>query len=193
MFLELTKHDCKIWLIGTTKIQHLPRLVSQTGIGTCPTVAGPRNISPIAQETLDYPMFLAALSMLARYIGLGQNTGSPVSPTGIGPPVQQSLVQGTHQTPLFIHPITVGLDYDVYWWSLVFNSCLTTCPFDPLTERHKFNVCPQRKTAYKIALTLQSHEKKIGHRDCSPWAHGDQNGHSQPWLSRDLGHDWAVT
>ena len=23
----------------------------------------------------------------------------------------------------------------------------------------------------------------------SPWAHGDQNGHSQPWLSRD----WAVT
>ena len=40
----------------------------------------------------------------------------------------------------------------------------------------------------------------------SPWAHGDQNGHSQPWLSRDLGRrcdlpvtelwpsrDWAVT
>ena len=25
-------------------------------------------------------------------------------------------------------------------------------------------------------------EKKIGHRDCSRWAHGDQNGHSQPWL-----------
>ena len=24
-------------------------------------------------------------------------------------------------------------------------------------------------------------------------AHGDQNGHSQPWLSRDLGRDWAVT
>ena len=27
----------------------------------------------------------------------------------------------------------------------------------------------------------------------SPWAHVDQNGHSQPWLSRDLGRDWAVT
>ena len=26
----------------------------------------------------------------------------------------------------------------------------------------------------------------------SRWAHGDQNGHSQPWLSRDLGRDWAV-
>ena len=34
-----------------------------------------------------------------------------------------------------------------------------------------------------------THEKKIGHRDCLPWAHSDQNGHSQPWLS----HDWAVT
>ena len=31
------------------------------------------------------------------------------------------------------------------------------------------------------------------HRDCSPWAHRDQNGHSQPWLSRDLACDWAVT
>ena len=52
-----------------------------------------------------------------------------------------------------------------------------------------------------------SHEKKIGHRDCSLWVHGDQNGHSQPWpgplLSCDLAltelwsywrcHDWAVT
>ena len=34
---------------------------------------------------------------------------------------------------------------------------------------------------------MVTYEKKIGHRDCSPWAHGDQNGHSQPWLSRDLG------
>ena len=31
-----------------------------------------------------------------------------------------------------------------------------------------------------------THEKRICHRDCSPWAHGDQNGHSQPWLSCDL-------
>ena len=56
--------------------------------------------------------------------------------------------------------------------------------------------------------------EKIGHRDCSPWAHGeltassqwahgDQNGHSQPWLSCDVAvtepwsywrcRDWAVT
>ena len=27
----------------------------------------------------------------------------------------------------------------------------------------------------------------------SLWADGDQNGPSQPWLSRDLGRDWAVT
>ena len=50
----------------------------------------------------------------------------------------------------------------------------------------------------------QPMRKKIGHRDClrwahceltmsSPWAHADQNGHNQPWLSRDLGRDWAVT
>ena len=31
-----------------------------------------------------------------------------------------------------------------------------------------------------------------GHRDCSPWAHGDQNGHNQPWLSRDWAMTWAV-
>ena len=46
---------------------------------------------------------------------------------------------------------------------------------------------------YNEAFVMAPHEKKIGHRDCSPWAHGDQNGHSQPWLSHDLGHDWAVT
>ena len=37
---------------------------------------------------------------------------------------------------------------------------------------------------------LPAHEKKIGHS-----FHGDQNGHSQPWLSRYLGRDhrdWAV-
>ena len=52
-------------------------------------------------------------------------------------------------------------------------------------------------------LNIQAHEKKIGHRDCSQWAHGDQSGHSQPWLSCDLAmtepwsywrcRDWAVT
>ena len=26
----------------------------------------------------------------------------------------------------------------------------------------------------------------------SQWAHGDQNGHSQPWLSRDWAVTWAV-
>ena len=44
-----------------------------------------------------------------------------------------------------------------------------------------------------LNVAKASHEKKIGHRDCSPWAHGDQNGLSQPWLRRDLGLDWAVT
>ena len=46
---------------------------------------------------------------------------------------------------------------------------------------------------FRIRACMTTHEKKISHRDCSPWAHGDQNGHSQPWLSRDMGRDWAVT
>ena len=37
-----------------------------------------------------------------------------------------------------------------------------------------------------MLLDFTAHEKKIGH--CAPWAHGDPNGHSQPWPSRD----WAV-
>ena len=35
---------------------------------------------------------------------------------------------------------------------------------------------------------ILSHEKKIGHRDYSPWAHGDQNGTA----SRDWAVTWAV-
>ena len=56
-------------------------------------------------------------------------------------------------------------------------------------------------------LSLDAHEKKIGHRDCSRWAHGEFTVNSlwpkwsQPavtwavielWLSRDH-RDWAVT
>ena len=45
---------------------------------------------------------------------------------------------------------------------------------------------PMRK---KMATVTAHRELTVS----SPWAHGDQNGHSQPWLSRDLGRDWAVT
>ena len=45
---------------------------------------------------------------------------------------------------------------------------------------------PMRK---KLATVTAHRELTVS----LPWAHGDQNGHSQPWLSRDLGRDWAVT
>ena len=44
-----------------------------------------------------------------------------------------------------------------------------------------------------IMLDAQSHEKKIGHRDCSPWAHRELTVTKMVTASRDLGRDWAVT
>ena len=41
----------------------------------------------------------------------------------------------------------------------------------------------------KLATVTAHRELTVNSR----WAHGDQNGHSQPWLSRDQGRDWAVT
>ena len=49
-----------------------------------------------------------------------------------------------------------------------------------------FNFDPMSK---KLATVTAHGELTVS----SPWAHRDQNGHSQPWLGRDLGCDWAVT
>ena len=59
--------------------------------------------------------------------------------------------------------------------------------------------CMTARVATHAGIT--THEKKklttvTAHGELtmsSRWAHGNQNGHSQPWLSRDLGRDWAVT
>ena len=74
--------------------------------------------------------------------------------------------------------------------------------------------CFQDGSSSVICILVGAHEKKIGHRDCSPWAHGEFTVSSRwpkwsqpavpgPWLSWDLAVtepwspwlscDWAVT
>ena len=50
--------------------------------------------------------------------------------------------------------------------------------------------CIRRHPMRKKLATVTAHRELTV---SSLWAHGDQNCHNQPWLSRDLGHDWAVT
>ena len=78
--------------------------------------------------------------------------------------------------------------------------------------------CRQQAITWDVELDIPSHEKKMGHRDCSPWAHGELTVSSRwpkwsqqavtepwpgPWLSCNLAvaepwsywrcRDWAVT
>ena len=40
-----------------------------------------------------------------------------------------------------------------------------------------------------MVVLVFTHEKKIGHRDCSPWGHGELTVAKMVTAS----HDWAVT